>query len=212
MRRLILTALILVAGASVEPVTHAASAGSIRGGCGYHAEPTTGDSWSGAIYDVSATFDSTGMPESAVVTCWLTVNGVEAPGTRHSYGDLGGVRGVQAGAHSFAYNAGPEDEIGFCIAVAWADGSTDSECPAVQLIEIPPAAVWDVYETLAAAGRDASCDGSIDTCAVLCPALGSVDGTYGRLTIGPDGDVYLMTPFLPPYHRVLDCAPYGNSY
>jgi hypothetical protein len=211
MRRLILIAMTLMAGAAVTPATHAASADSIRGGCGYDVEPTTGDSWSGVIFDVSATSDAAGLPESATVTCWLTVNGVEAPSTRHSYGDVGGVRGVQAGAHSFAYNAGPEDNIGLCSTVQWADGSTDSECPAITSLEFPPQVVWDTYDTVSAAGQGAACDGSVNTCAVFCPVLASVSGTYGRVTIGPDGDVYL-TAFNPPYHRVLDCAPYGNPY
>jgi hypothetical protein len=215
MRRLILTLVALVAGGSVAPATHAATADSIRGGCGFYAEPTTGDSWSGLTYDVSATFDATGQPKAATVTCWLEVNGVEAPGSRHSYGDIGGgagVGGVQAGAHSFAYNAQPEDIVVECTAVQWADGSSESECPAVTELEIPPQGVWDVFETVASAGRDTLCAGSVDACAAICPALASVDGTYGRLTIGPDGDVYLMTPFLPPYRRVLDCAPVGNPY
>ena len=213
LRRIVLAALTLGAALVVAPATHAATGamGSIHGGCAYHAEPTTGNSWSGVIYDVSATFDAAGQPESAIVTCWLEIYGVEVAGTRHSYGDIPGVHGVQAGAHSFAYNAGPEDEIIPCRTVQWADGITDTECFQVSQVAIPPQVTWDLFDELTGDGH-AVCGTAVDACAVLCPLLPSVSGTYWRVTIGPDGDVYLLEPGLTAYHRVLDCAPYGNPY
>lgn len=202
----------LGAGALVAPATHAATADSFRGGCAFYAEPTTGDSWSGAIYDVSATFDAAGLPESATVTCWLMDAGVEVPGTRHSFGDLDGVQGVQAGAHSIAYTAGKDDRIGECTMVQWADGSTDTECPVETDEQIPGQVVWDTYGLVTGAALGVACSDTVDACAVLCPTLASISGTYGRVTIGPDGDVYLMTDFKPRYYRMLDCAPYGNPF
>jgi len=209
MRRIPLAAVVFAAAAVVAPAAQANSADTALGGCFVYEQPTFGSTYAGVIGDLSATFDTAAVPIGAAVSCWIEVNGVEAPGTRHAYGDIAGVPGVQAGKDSLTYSADPNDFVVICEHVDYADGTSsnpDLDCPVDASPEIPAREVWDFYEATMYGGRDAVCGDSVDACQALCPVLASMAGTYNRLTIGPDGDVYLAFPgFVPPYRRVFDC-------
>jgi hypothetical protein len=45
---------------------------------------------------------------------------------------------------------------------------------------------------------------------VLRPILAANAGTYGPVTIKPDGDVYIPDPAGLGLNPVYDCSPYGN--
>jgi hypothetical protein len=206
MKRFLIVCVTLGVSAVVAPVASASPADTVRDGCFYSSEPVVGRAYAGVIGDLSLTFDGSGAPTGAHVTCWLTVNGVEAPGTRHTYGDVAGVPGVQAGADTISYDASPTDTVSECMVVVFADNTTTGAvCFVDTSIEYPPQAVWDFYESMHDGARDAACGDSVNACDVLCPPLASVAGTYSVLTIGPDGDVYVLTPFKPAFRKFVDC-------
>jgi hypothetical protein len=113
MRRILLAAALSLSPLVVPAAAHAAAPHDlIVGGCGWEAEPSTGGgtTWKGVMYEHSVTTDSTGVPIGATVTCWIAVNGVEAPGTRISYSGFA----VQAGVDRFSFTAGEFDPIQMC--------------------------------------------------------------------------------------------------
>src|SRR4051794_3192121 len=116
MRRVLLAVVAVGATALVAPVAGAAAAHDTRGGCGYGArEVTTHGDYRGLMYELSvSTEGGVGTaPIGATVSCWIAVNGVEAPGTRHTYGDVR-VPGVQAGADPVSFTAAPQDIVVEC--------------------------------------------------------------------------------------------------
>jgi hypothetical protein len=184
---------------STVPAASASAAGdSIVRGCFVISDgngAATGDQQLGVIGDVSVTTDSSGAPTSATVTCWIDVNGLEAPGTRFSYSGTG----VQAGADQISYAASGEDAVALCQEVVYADGSTDAAaCGALRPILPLPIQCdldWCVFYPLDS---------------VLCPQLKNLVGEYGPITIAPDGDVYIPDPLGLQIDPFWDCPPYGN--
>ena len=180
----------------VAAVTPAASAAgnTITGGCflvaGANRTATQGQN-GGFIGGASRT--SIG----ATVTCWIDVNGVEAPGTRFSYP---GSNGVQAGAWQVSYTASDTDAVTECQSVAYADGSNaPTICFAVTTTQAPPQAVIDLVITVADTAN-----------AVFCPVLASLAGNYGPVMIAPNGDVYAADPLGLGYNPVANCGGGGG--
>lgn len=88
------------------------------GGCGLavaKASPVTGDRFDGVIYEASASLDSTGSPTNAKVSCWVEVNGVEAPFTHLNAGGFG----FQEGSLSTSYTATATDTVALCQQVSF---------------------------------------------------------------------------------------------
>jgi hypothetical protein len=142
------------------------------------------------------------------VTCWLEVNGVEAPGTRFGYVGTG----VQAGVNPMTYTASNTDDVELCESVLFGDNTTTGDtCFPIDDIQIPPQVLWDAVDTVFAVVNDAEgCNASHDECSVVCAQLPRLAGTYGPVTIGPDGDVYVADPLGLGLNRLYDCPPYGN--
>lgn len=212
MTRSWLAGLALVATSAVIPHAAAATADVIHGGCFYESDQITlltGPTYVGVIGDLSVTTtgDPTPAPLGASVTCWLEVNGVPAPGTTHTYGDLGAP--LEAGSDPIAYDAGPLDQVNLCQSVAFADGATTSECLVEVRDPIPPQEITDVVHALLD-----------DVFAVVdpfvleplvCPALSSLSGGYGPVVVAGDGDVYLVDPFSGADDVLIDCPPYKET-
>lgn len=193
MRRILLTVFTLGATGLAVPAAHAASPDVIHGGCAYTADDDTNnlssapDKKVGVIYDVSATTDATGAPIAATVTCWLDVNGSEAPGTRFSYSGTG----VQAGANPVTFTASYDaSRVDLCYSVLFGDNTRTGECIATTDEKIPAQVFWDALDVASAAG---------------CLVLPLLPGTYGPVTIGPDGDVYLTDPLDVGFNPIYNC-------
>lgn len=203
MKRVLLTAAALGIGALTAPAGHAANADVIHGGCGFDTylnATLTGGQYEGVIYDASVTTtgDAQPLPIGATVTCWIDLDGVEVPGTRHSYGSLLGATNVQAGADPIVVPANDSQWMLECESVVFADGTTqDDGCPAPDQ-NLPPQAVIDVLNAAFGAADE-----------VLCPQLAKLAGSYpGGITIGSDGDVYGQPDPL-GLGPLYDCPPWG---
>ena len=115
MKRMLLAALGLGASMLGAPTAHAGNPDVFRGDCFYdtiEGPPNTGDAaYVGVIGDrsITTTGDFPPTPIGATVTCWIEINGAVAPGTTHSYGDIAGIPGVQAGADLVTLSAVPGD-------------------------------------------------------------------------------------------------------
>lgn len=215
MRRILIACVsALGASALAMPAAHAGSPDRVHGGCGYEATNVVGDTQVGVIYDASTTTtgDAVPRPIGATVTCWLTVNGVEAAGTRHTYGDLADARGVQAGAELISFTAGVSDIVEECEAVAFADSTSESWCLVSDGPQFPPQAVWDLVDGVEGPGHDAVCGGgSGGVCATVCAFTRQLAGRYGPVVFADDGDVEVANPFDVGTILVFDCPPYQGS-
>jgi hypothetical protein len=199
MKRTLIVAAIFGASVVIGPASaHAAAHDLFVGGCGSTAEPDPAGpdaGYSGVMYDTSLTTDPAGLPTYGTVSCWVQVNGVEAPGTRSTYSGFG----VQSGTHPLTFSAGVGDVIEYCEAVVFADGTTGPEYPCGDPnLTVPPPTVIALLEIVFS-----------DTDPVVCPKLASLAGVYGPLTIEPDGDVYVNDPF-GLIGWTYDCPSYGN--
>jgi len=202
MKRLLLAAVMAGASALAAPAAHATRPDVIDGGCFFNtvADPSTSDVQVGVIGDVSVTRtgDVPFLPIDATVSCWVEVNGVEAPGTRFSYSGPG----AQEGADRASYTAADGAIVALCQSVEFADGTSKVEpCPTpLGPFQVPPQPILDLL--------GATFD-FVDSTA--CPSLVAVAGTYGPVTIGPDGDVYAFDPFDLGLNPVYDCPPHEGS-
>ena len=119
---------LIAIGAAVMPLvaatsTHADAGDTLRGGCLFNTTANailTGGQNVGLIADLSVTQHADATPSSAIVSCWIEVNGVEAPGTRITTSGLG----VQEGEALISFTASDVDVVAECQAVTFADGST----------------------------------------------------------------------------------------
>jgi hypothetical protein len=186
----------------------------MRGGCRYEYTNgvVAGDTWVGVQIErsVTTTGDSPATPIGATVTCWIQVNGVTAPGTTHSYGDVAGVTGVQAGVTPISFTAAPAEIVSPCESVAFADGTTTLPlCFALgDTIELVPQIVKDTINQVID-GWCLVCPETVDQ--VVCPVLVQLSGRYGSVTIEPDGDVDVPDPLDLGTTRIYDCPPYDVS-
>jgi hypothetical protein len=204
MTRVLVVALALGAGAMATPAAAnaAAAADRVRGGCAFAADDEVGnlvgqDHHSGVIYDHSATTTRL-VPTDATVTCWRVVNGVEVPGARFSYSGFG----VQGGADRISFVTAPGDIYYVCESVAFADGGTVPACGYghTEIIFPPPVVTDLVDDTWAWVVAPAA-----------CPAAATLAGTYGPVTIAPNGDVSVDDPFGLGTNPITDCPPSLND-
>ena len=184
--------------AALVPAAGASAAGSdaIQGGCGYNTLDTPNSStYTGVIYDTSATSDASGLPTDATVSCRIDVNGVTAPNTTYSYSGFA----VQAGFDRVSYTAEPYDDVEMCQRVQYADGvDTGWECKPPIYIQVPPEV--DPIELVFYL---------VDP--IVCAKLAGEAGDYGPISIRSDGDLYVADPLgLFAGEPFYDCPPYGN--
>jgi hypothetical protein len=201
---------------------HADFGDIIQGGCGVVTGPlitstgftVTVDGNAGVIYDLSVSKEQNGGPSDATVSCWIDVNGNEAPGTRLTVSDSA-VRGVEAGEQQISFGAGSSDVVTECQQVAFADGSTwvapdgniGTDCRPVTRQEVNASQVAGLFDVIKQQHVDP----------VVCPvlvALGQATGgrVLGVVTIEPDGDVFVAQLTGPDDDWVYDCAPYGDHF
>jgi hypothetical protein len=199
----------VAAAGSTAADAYADSPDRFFGGCFFTADPEPGtDVNVGVIGDHLSLTSKRYVPPAligATVTCWVEVNGVEAPGTRHTYGDPSSP--VQFGADPLTFTAGADDWVDLCETVVFADGTTQSGCP------LECTGVWDIERGCGVAidllnEVFATETGYVDP--AVCPALVAAAGSYGPITIALDGDVYLPDP-LGLWSPVYDCPPYLGS-
>jgi len=192
--------------APAVPASAAFGSDSFTGGCFFDTDEqatATGGRNVGIIGDLSVTTDSNNAPTFATMSCWIEVNGVEAPGTRLSASGTG----VQAGIATISFAAGDGDWIAECEQVVYADGTSDWGCPINHGEgQLPPQFVLDalgfVLDTVTAA-EIAYVDPAV------CPVFVQLAGSYpAGLVIAPDGDVYLPDPFALGINPFWDCPPY----
>lgn len=203
MKKILLVTLAIAAAAVGTPAAQATGADTIRGGCFFdtneQATVTAGQNV-GVIGDRSVTQDASGLPIDATVTCSILVDGVEAPGTRFSYSGAG----VQEGVDRISFSAGDADWVDICQVVAFADGTTQTQCPPWQDQNFPPQAFIDLLNDVFGAANAAEVT-YVDP--AVCPAFVAAAGSYGPITIEPDGDVSVRDP-LDLIGLVWDCPPY----
>jgi len=211
MKRILIAGLALGVSVLVAPAAHAANPDVFHGDCFYDVvehPPATGDDlYTGVIGDRSRTTtgDFPPAPIGAIVTCWIEINGVVAPGTTHSYGDIAGIPGVQAGADPISVTAVAGDWWMLCHRVDFADGTTQSECESPVNIQIPPECPLGTCDLIGTINR--LFIKVIDP--VVCPALAQLAGSYpGGVTIDPTGDVSIPDPLGLGINPVYDCPPY----
>ena len=206
-RLVLVGALAFGAVAGFVPAASANAAGDlIQGGCGFITDDVgtlNGGNIEGVIYDASATLGPTGVPTGATVECWVAVNGVKQDST-----DLVATGfGVQANAKQISFATSAGDIIEEIQCVTYADGTTEP-CtgPCTCDAQIPPQGVIDLYDAVSAdVNRDK--DAVVDP--VVCPLLVKLAGSYGPVTIAPDGDVYVPDPLDLFGGPVYDCPPYS---
>lgn len=183
-----------------------ASGDQIYGGCFFDTDQPPaaagGGNDTGFIGDASATERGVNFGLGAVVSCKIQVNGVDAPNTTFSYSGYG----VQAGSNPISFTAADFDVVAECQRVVYQDGvDTGWTCEATTTLEVPPE--WDPVALLRGIANSVLVY-SVDP--QVCPILAAHPGTYGALTIGPDGDVSGPNPldlWVGPFY---DCPPYGN--
>lgn len=213
MRRVLVAAIALGVAGLVAPAAHAAGSDVLHGGCFYDTDspptvpPSDPSTYTGVIGDHSRTTtgDSPPRPIGATVTCWIEINHVVAPGTTHTYGDVAGVAGVQAGADPLTFTASYADWVTLCHTVAFADGTSESACEGPVTIQVPPECPLGTCDTI----------GTINRIFVkfvdpaVCPALVALAGDYaGVVTIDPTGDVFIPDPLGLGLTPIYDCPPY----
>jgi len=209
MKRSLLAVLALGAAVLAAPAAHADDSDFMYGDCSFDSASqslmTTG-TYSGWIGVRSVTTTGYANPRliGATVTCWIEVNGVVAAGTTHSYGDLPGVPGVQAGMDPATYTTTDAlDNVQVCESVAYADSTFRSHCIYNDL-QMPSHRQQEYINQIVTTGF-AQLDPAI------CPQLAAHAGSYpGGVTIGPDGDLRTDAP--DPLglgtNNVYDCPPY----
>ncbi|MDQ1700075.1 MAG: hypothetical protein QOG34_1938 [Frankiaceae bacterium] len=204
---IVLTVAMLGSGVVLAPAANAIGNNTTIGGCAFDtssAPGSDGTTRTGVTYELSVTHDPSGLPIGATVSCKIEVNGVDAPGTTFSY--LG--YGEQAGADRVSFEADDGDVIQPCQRTVYADNTdTGWSCATAHNLILPPQELRDTLDFVS---------GIVDNVFVwdvdprLCPVLAAHAGTYGPITIHPDGDVYIADPLNLALNPAQDCPPYGN--
>lgn len=188
-----------------------AATDTIHGGCFFDTieHPTASGQQVGIIGDRSVTqqtgvVPSGDVPIAATVYCRIEIDGVAAPGTTFAYTGAGG---VEAGANEITYTAAPFDDVWVGERVVYADGTDtgwDFQCRACAP-RIPPQEVTDDLDAIEGALNGVFVS---DIDPKVCPALVAVAGSYGPVTIEPDGDVVVPDPASLGTSLLYDCPPY----
>lgn len=215
MRRILVAVLGLAATLTVGPTAHAANPDHLSGGCFFNTDEQatlTGGANVGVIGDhsITSTGDVPQTPIGATVTCWITVNGITAPGTTHSYGDIGGVPGVQAGSDPISFVSADSDYVDVCESVAFADNTSVTYCPfPLPDQNLPPGWVTNTIETVIDAYDNLFVS---DVDPVVCPVLADLAGNYAdAVVVDPTGDVAVVDPLGLGLNPVYDCPPYVRA-
>jgi len=195
----------------VAPSAGAAGGDTIRGGCFFITDEVvatyeTGGNTIAIIGDQSSTQDANGLPTDATVSCQIRFDDVPAPGTTFNYSGIGVQQGVDTASYAIPPQASSES---YCQRVVFADGTdTGWNCTPPFECECPPPSdfVSAIHALLAPV--EGVLAPYVDP--VVCPVLAANAGSYGPVTIKPDGDIYLLDPLAPRINPVYDCAPYGN--
>ena len=195
---------------AVAPAAGAAGGDTIQGGCFFITDEVvatyeTGGNTIAVIGDQSSTRDANGLPTDATVSCQIRFDDVPAPGTTFSYSGIG----VQQGVDTASYAIPPLSQETYCQRVVYADGTdTGWNCTPPFSCECPPPAdfVYAIHTLLASVKE--LLPPYVDP--TVCPVLAAIAGSYGPVTIKPDGDVYVLDPLAPRLNPVYDCPPYGN--
>jgi len=186
---------------------------STRFGCSYDTvtPPNANGPWVGELNDFSVTRDGE-IPVDATVYCKIQQDGGVDLTPTYSYSGVG----VQAGVDTVSFTPTTEFAlVGLCQRTVYADGvDTGWECDYGDLVfYFPPP--WVVDEmNLQADTINGILTGDVDP--QLCPLLAAHAGTYGPVTVQPDGDVYVSPDptdgVIEPAELspVYDCPPYGN--
>lgn len=108
--------------ALMTPMTTASAdqGDTFTGGCGFDTALQaylTNGSDIGNVYGTGVTQEANGTPSSATVSCWITVNGVEQPGTRLTFRIPGD------GYQQVSFSANSTDRVRECLVVWFDDGS-----------------------------------------------------------------------------------------
>ena len=96
---------------------------TLLGGCAFNTTENailTAGQNVGVLFDVSVSREASGLPSTAQVTCWIEVNGVEAPHTRLTESGTG----VQVGQRLISFASNDGDVVDQCTQVTFDDGST----------------------------------------------------------------------------------------
>jgi hypothetical protein len=169
-----------------------ASTARTIGGCSftaYNQDAVTGPDTNAGYLAVRAITLRDGGPVPARITCDLLVNGagmdnLSATGP-----------GVEVGTKTTVFVATATDVVTLCTTVDYGGGVTDGSCgPAYP--QIPPPCCDDPFELVDA---------------VVCPVLETLAGTYGPVTVAPDGDVR-SPPDALALNPIYDCPPYSLSH
>jgi hypothetical protein len=203
----ILLAVVLALGGLVAaaPAASAAGAGTYHGGCAFDANSqavlTGPDVYDGVLFVRTLTTDSyvPPLPAAATVTCSLRVDGVEQNPSNHLV--VTG-SGVEVGAQRTTFTAGVGQIVQVCTTIHYLDlagAGDDMNCGEVTNSQVPPQQVIDTLDTVV---------GGVDHAS--CPVLAQHAGTYGPVTIAPDGSVSGPDPLgnLNPYD---DCSYLANE-
>jgi len=196
---------------AIAPAASAAGGDTIQGGCFFITDEVvatneTGGNTVAIIGDQSSTQDANGLPTDATVSCQIRFDDVPAPGTTFSYSGIGVQQGVDTASYAIPPQASSES---YCQRVVFADGTdTGWNCTSPFECECtPPPNVGDILHALLPLVTDVLAP-YVDP--LVCPVLAANAGTYGPVTIKPDGDVYLLDPLAPRINPVYDCPPDGN--
>jgi len=197
------TAAALCLTLAVAPPAAAASPDHTFGGCSFVTNHFTEASTNtGVIRAASATLRPDGTPIDATVSCKIQVNLVDAPGTEL---DVPGF-GTQLDARPISFTANDGDIVVLCQRTVYADGTLDDwNCPNALTLQVPPQEVIDDFNFLVGVVNNIT---AWDVDWRVCPVLAAHPGTYGPITVGPDGDVSIPDP-LGLVGTVYDCPPYN---
>jgi len=206
MKKILLGGLAVALMVVSAPVAHASASYDITGGCSFDTnsqETVTNGDYVGTISDSSVTTDKATPPApvSATVSCKITVNGVDAPGTEFSYSDI--VTGVQGGANQISFTAADEDIVKLCEKVVYAGPPTETDdwnCATSTSLQVPPEVVIDTINDFWI--------GTLDP--ATCGTFAANAGNYGGVIIESDGDLIVPDPLDLGLNPVNDCPPYGS--
>jgi hypothetical protein len=113
----------VVALVGTGTAAHATTGDQLIGGCGVQVSQVSTvapDRYDGEIFEASLALDGSNSPTGAQVSCWIDVNGVEAPISRLNTGGFAD----QWGEKSLSYTATSTDVVTLCQQVTFLDGST----------------------------------------------------------------------------------------
>lgn len=135
MKKLLAVGVVVVLGQLGTPAAQASSSYTTQGGCYFESysqeELTNGDQVGVIGVNATTTVRGSGIPGTrvpATVSCKITVNGIDAPGSTFSYSSSAGdpTVGVLVGQNQISYTRAQEDQVRLCQEVVY-DGTGESD-------------------------------------------------------------------------------------